>query len=160
LKSVNINKDYLEKKMSVKSFPLLLLISLLFLTACAENIIPSPTPGDSGPATIQIALKVGESKYLERAGITLILNAVTEDSRCPTTVECFHAGWVTVDISMEENGAQTGQFFFTIPADREGQSSQVTVDDLTIRLLEVNPYPVAPGGIPQDEYVVVLEVDY
>jgi hypothetical protein len=142
------------------SFLLLLLVSLLILPACGQNPNPSPVPDGGKKGTSGITLKIGEEIKLEKSGWTLRLNAVTADSRCPTTVECFHAGWVTVDISVEEDGDQTDQFLLTIPADREGQSSQATVGDTTIRLMEVNPYPTIPGGIPQDEYVVGLEVDY
>lgn len=137
-------------------FPLL---CFLTLTACGGGVTPSPTPdaGRKGMSGI-ITLKVGEEITFEDAGITLRLNAVTEDSRCPTTVRCVHAGWVTVDLSMIENGEQTGQFFFTLPAEREDQSSEVRIDNLTIRLLEVNPYPTSPGPIAQSEYRVELEV--
>jgi hypothetical protein len=148
------------EKMKIKSFVLPLLVSLFLLTACVGSAVQpsSPTPDESRPGLSHISLEVGEEIYLEQAGFTLVLNAVTEDSRCPTTVRCIHAGWVTVDISMQENGEQTGQFFFTIPADYEGQSSQVIIDNVAIRLLEVRPYPNEPGGIPQETYEVVLEV--
>jgi hypothetical protein len=146
--------------MKVKTLAMLFLLCLLFLTACVESVppTPTPTPGSKGLGPSDISLKVGEEVYLENAQITLILNAVTEDSRCPTSVTCIHAGWVTVDISMKEDGDTTGQFFWTLPQKHDGPPSEVTVDDIIIRLLAVKPYPQEPGGIPQDEYEVILEI--
>jgi hypothetical protein len=142
----------------IKTLAIIFLPVLLFLAACAGSATPSPPPDVGEPLPSKISLKVGEEFTLDKAQITLILNAVTEDSRCPATVRCVHAGWVTVDISMKENGETTGNFFWTLPQDYEGQPSEVTVDNITIRLLEVNPYPVDPGPISQEDYEVVLEV--
>jgi len=161
--------------MKHKTFLLVLLLPLLFITACGGETPPTQKPDTNGgetpptlipePDTIigkkgmsDITLKVGEEITLEGVGITLRLNAVTEDSRCPTTVRCIHAGWVTVDLSIIKNGEQTGQFFFTLPAEREDQSSEVAIDNFTIRLLEVSAYPNQPGNIEQNMYSVGLEV--
>jgi hypothetical protein len=148
--------------MKTRTLAVIFLLCLVFLAACVENTtptpIPTPSPGGREPRPSEISLRVGEEVTIEQAKISLILNAVTEDSRCPSSVTCIHAGWVTVDISMKEDGDTTGQFFWTLPEKHDGPPSEVTVDNITIRLLEVKPYPNEPGKIPQNEYEVVLEI--
>ena len=146
--------------MKSKYLAVLFFLCLFFLAACVESVPPSPTPtpGGKGLGPGKVSLRVGEEVTIEKAQITLVLNAVTEDSRCPASVQCVHAGWVTVDISMKENGDTTGQFFWTLPKKHDGPPSEVTVDTITIRLVEVEPYPQEPGGIPQEVYEVVLEI--
>ncbi len=146
--------------MKTKTLAVLFILCLVSLAACVESVPPSPTstPGGKGLGPSNVSLRVGEEVTIETAQITLILNAVTEDSRCPASVTCIQAGWVTVDISMKEDGDTTGQFFWTLPQKYDGPPSEVTVDNITIRLVEVKPYPQEPGGIPQEEYEVVLEM--
>jgi hypothetical protein len=84
---------------------------------------------------------------------------VLEDSRCPTTVECFWTGQarVTVTVTHAQHATSTVEFN-TNPA--PGQNKQtVDVGDYTIDLQSLDPYPETPdAAIAFDEYRVTLLV--
>lgn len=78
------------------------------------------------------------TKFTEK-GLTLTFQAVLDDSRCPSNVECAEAGQARISIRV----IQTGQ----VPATLEMNTNPplkldiVTYEDFQIRLLALNPYP-------------------
>lgn len=69
---------------------------------------------------------------------------VLEDSRCPSEVECFWTGQARVAVEVRPAGQPTATAEFnTNPA--PGQTVQTTrVDDYTISLTSLEPYPRVP----------------
>jgi len=118
------------------------------------------TPDDEGEVFTEVGehfyLVVGQTAVVSAEQVTITLKAITEDSRCPTNVQCIHAGWVTVEVSVQKDGESSGDFELTLGAALESQSPEASFEGLVIRLLEVNPYPQDPGAIEQGDYVVRL----
>lgn len=84
---------------------------------------------------------------------------VLEDSRCPTEVECFWTGQARIAVLIEPAGrpAATADFN-TNPA--PGQNAQtVRVDDYTVELKALDPYPRTPDEpISFEDYRATLLV--
>jgi len=121
------------------------------------------TPDDEGEVYAEVGkhfyLVVGQTAVVSPEQLAITLKAITEDSRCPKNVQCFHAGWVTVEVSVQKDGESIGDFELTLGAALESQSPEASFEGLVIRLLEVNPYPQDPGAIEQGDYVVRLVVE-
>jgi hypothetical protein len=140
-------------------------------TTAAPRTQPTPTffkpgavtPDREGEVYTEVGehfyLVVGQTAVVSLEKLTITLKAITEDSRCPKNVQCFHAGWVTVEVSVQKDGESIGDFELTLGAALESQSPEASFEGLVIRLLEVNPYPQDPGAIEQGDYVVRLVVE-
>ena len=121
------------------------------------------TPNPEGTITVEVgtpfSLAVGQTAIIDSEQLTITLNAVTEDSRCPASVQCIQAGWVTVLVSVLKDGESLGDHELTLGAVLENQSNEVSAVGVTIKILEVNPYPQEPGGIEQTDYLAILVVE-
>jgi len=81
---------------------------------------------------------------------------VTEDSRCPTTVECFWEGQIVIALNVETSDNGEDQL---ISLTLRGKNSEpVTVRDFQITLIDVDPYPAEATSIPHDAYVATLQI--
>ena len=83
---------------------------------------------------------------------------VLEDSRCPTQVECFWTGQARIAVLVQPTGnPSTTVNFNTNPA--SGQNVQTArVDDYTIDLKSLDPYPQTPESISFEDYRAKLLV--
>lgn len=90
-----------------------------------------------------IVLSLDEVASFESISITGW--AVTEDSRCPSDVQCIQAGRVKVALRMFSSSGTS-----TISEIEPG--GQVVFEDVNIKLDEVSPYPVSMRKIADDEY--------
>jgi hypothetical protein len=115
---------------------------------------PSNLPTDNEPlqpisstGTSTIQLKVGGQFELP-AGFTVTLDQVTSDSRCPADVQCFHAGWADIELSV------VGPSYKDIQDVRLGQS--ITIGGWDVAFLGLSPEPQSDQSIEQSDYVVSL----
>lgn len=111
-----------------------LLAFVFTLAACAT--IPAPPVPDGGPVAIGESARVG----------TLVAtpNQVTEDSRCPTDVQCVWAGRVILSTQIDGGG-----WFETVPLTL-GQPH--ATHGATITLVSVTPAKRAGGTINPGDY--------
>ena len=75
-----------------------------------------------------------------------------DESRCPALVECFWAGFVSVDLHL--NGAPVKLGFNCI----DTTPQRDTLWNYVIELQDVSPYPQMPGDLEQADYTVTLKV--
>ena len=80
-----------------------------------------------------------------------------EDSRCPSDVTCVWEGEVKISVYVVKDKNPLGNFTLTSRAGDKNMATQ-TVDGYSIRVIEVNPYPVSTKQIPLSDYVVTLVV--
>ena len=107
----------------------------------------------------EFTLGGGQEAVFSGEDLRLRFTDVLEDSRCPTEVECFWTGQARVAVAVEPAGrATTTVDFNTNPA--PGQNVQtVDVDDYTIALKSLDPYPRTPDdGIAFEDYKATLLV--
>ncbi|HEX2614659.1 MAG TPA: hypothetical protein VHL10_04140, partial [Nitrososphaera sp.] len=80
---------------------------------------------------------------------------MTEDSRCPSDVTCIWEGQVSVlvDLTSASDGKSFGNFTLTIRGSGStDNSSAMTVNGYSLRLVDVQPYPVSTQKISPSEY--------
>ncbi|WP_339134702.1 MAG: hypothetical protein WGN25_16070 [Candidatus Electrothrix sp. GW3-4] len=124
----------------------LLCTCLIMLAACAKG----PQPEDF-PQTIE--LRSGASKKVSN-DLTIRLNTVLEDSRCPTNVECAWEG--NAEILLELSGGDLESTHLNTG----GQFPKTEVyNGYTITLEDLKPHPVEGESIPEKDYIAVLSVD-
>ena len=135
--------------------PLIAALAVAALAACSPSSEPL-TASDSASLsrTVDAALdqpfelKVGQSATLAGEGLTLSFEAVAEDSRCPTGVQCVWEGNAKVLAVASKDGKAAGLELNTALEPRTA-----TYLDYTIELVSLEPHPDAQGGaIPQNRY--------
>lgn len=156
-------------------------LPLMLLLACAtfqptpsptpmgvETPIPTPTlpptsaplePSDGLPIVLDepFQLRVGERAILGNGELTVELQTILRDWRCPSQVECAEAGAVDLAIYLWLPGVEPTRFELSTNPPMENFSA--VFDIYEVHLLAVDPYPESPDvPIPQEDYVVTFIV--
>jgi hypothetical protein len=100
-------------------------------------------------------LKVGQNADVEPLGVSVTFVNVTEDSRCPSDVTCIWAGQVSIVVDVKASG-NSSRIALTLSG---GQSEAKSLGSYSIRLVDVQPYPVSTKKISPSEYVVTLVLE-
>ena len=124
---------------------LVLAVCLLSVTAC--DLFSSTSPS---PVSTQFTLAPGQSQSV--ASTTLTFVGVTSDSRCPANAICVTAGDATVRVDLSRRGTTSSHELHA------ASKQPVTVNELTIELVEIAPYPFLPNPIDPAAYRVTLRV--
>jgi hypothetical protein len=112
--------------------------------ALDETVAPIDGAGSSALIHEQVSLRLGDGVTLHN-GTRLVFTAVGRDSRCPTGVECVHAGQVTARFRLS-TGDEVTSFILTLPG---GNSDALPFDvspwasahGLAVYLVRLTPYP-------------------
>jgi|GEM_PF-402835 len=101
-------------------------------------------------------LSVNQTAYLSPADIIFRFVNVTEDSRCPSDVQCIWAGQVSilVEYSRASTGEELGSFTLTLGSSNVNASA--AIEGYLVKLARVDPYPVSTVQIHPSEYVSTL----
>jgi hypothetical protein len=125
-------------------------ILTLVLAACQST--PAPVNADLGA---EFTLAPEQTATIAASGLTIRLVAVSGDDRCPSGVECYASGPVTLQISVQAGSSSPTEFLmqtFTSYDGRapegpfEGIQDRVEFDGYRIRVVTVLPYPHGFGG--------------
>jgi hypothetical protein len=104
-----------------------------------------------------IRLEVGSEVSLP-SGQLLRLERIAEDSRCALNAQCIWAGRVQIVIAITRGGDHF-EVVLTHGEQHEGDSSTANIAGLTLRVVDVSPYPQDAGSpIPTGSYVARLTV--
>lgn len=98
-------------------------------------------------------LKSAESVTIQELRITF--EGVSEDSRCPTGVQCVWAGDATAMFTLEKAPAAAQQRALHTNGRFERQTNY---DSFTVALQDIKPYPKQGGAIAPDDYRATLVV--
>lgn len=104
-------------------------------------------------------LKGGQEATIKDENLRLRFDEVLEDSRCPTSVECFWTGQARIALLVEPNGrGETTLEFNTNPA--PGQNNQTAqLDEYTITMRSLEPVPRTPDDkLALEDYRATLTV--
>lgn len=124
------------------------LLATILLVSCA------PDPGESVPGKeFWGGGSLGSSVTWEAEQLTVTLDDVTEDSRCPTDAQCVTAGTATAIVTLIKNGLPTETRTLTIP-----DPASERYFNYTITLLEVNPKPTTQHAPSKSEYALEVYV--
>ncbi len=125
-----------------------LAVMALVLTACSNPAASSAVPDRD------FELRAGESVRLEGSDLVLRFVSVPSDSRCPTDVQCVHAGDATVRLHAQGGGAPDASLdLHTNDEPKEGAQGSFLV-----RLLGLRPLPRAGRPVPAADFVATLRV--
>src|SRR4029434_7853496 len=98
-------------------------------------------------------IKAAELVVLQ--GLQITFEGVSEDSRCPTGVQCVWAGDAAATFTLEKRPAAALQ----ITLHTNGRFEQQTeYDDFIVRLQDVRPYPKEGFEIAAGDYRATLVV--
>lgn len=116
--------------------------------------------GDDAVASIKVPLggemklAVGQVGEVSTEGVTLQFKDVSEDSRCPLNALCIQAGKATIHVAVAKSGVGSQTVSLTVGTG-EGYS---LFADYKIRLVALDPYPVAGQPVVPGNYVATLVV--
>jgi hypothetical protein len=102
----------------------------------------------------QFKLKVGQEVLVKEAGFKVGLNAVVEDSRCPTGVNCIWAGNGKVSVKLSRAKGETA----SVELNTNAGPKSSTYQGYAVKLVRLDPYPQKGVTISKDAYVVTLMV--
>ena len=125
----------------------LVLICLLWLTACDESIT-----GPSVGLNENFELQPGGSALISGASFAVRFNRVTGDSRCPADAICIQGGDAIVSITAIDDDALVDLELHT------GSMAPVQYGRYTITLVQLQPYPFSSRTIQPGDYRATLKV--
>lgn len=119
----------------------LLLLSTLVVKGCT-------TPSSEASLGSDFILAVGQTVHLTGTSTTITFEAVPQDSRCPTNVQCVWAGNAEVRLRIA-----TGATHADASVNTGVEPHGVATAEVQVDLLEVTPAPVAGDpAIPAGAY--------
>ena len=84
--------------------------------------------------------------------VTVRFNGVTGDSRCPGDAICIQGG--SADVRITAVSRETSRDYVL----KTGDMRPVQVDDVTIALVQLSPYPFSSRAIQPQDYRATLKV--
>jgi hypothetical protein len=137
----------------MKTLPILsVFFLLLLLSNCSKN---TELTGDSSFSlndTLQLA--INKSAINNDNQLTISIDSVLNDSRCPSDVVCIWEGNAAVRFLFANNGKETKFVLNTHGGDNF--RSDTIIDKYSIQLVNLKPYPISTKVISNDEYVAEL----
>jgi hypothetical protein len=99
----------------------------------------------------EVVLAPGERASIEGVSLEVRFEGVTSDSRCPTDVDCIHAGDAVAQITVTGDDTATYDLHTASP-------QSVRHGDLTIALVALQPQPLSERRIAPEEYRATIRV--
>lgn len=106
---------------------------------------------------IPFQLEEGETLFLEKEKIKIESLGVLEDTRCPSDLDCFWGGEVTIGFRITEDEKNISNFNLSI-GEIPKESAFRRIDKYIINLQDVVPYPSICVKIDQTNYKALLIV--
>jgi hypothetical protein len=119
------------------------------LGGCAGN----PTQPSQLPLGEPFELRFGASATLQ-GGLTIALDGVESDSRCPMDALCVWAGDAVVTVSLSQPA--DGRAQRELHTDARGSAASYLA--YSIKLIALAPYPRSGRQIRREDYVATLTV--
>ena len=129
--------------------------------ALAGCVTPSQ-PGSNGAptGTIQVQpntafdISVGQEARVVGSSMAIRFRAVTDDSRCPSDVQCVWAGNAIAQLRLTSSGQPAVDA--SLNTTLEPKAAQYA--GYTVKLTGLKPVPLSGKPIPAGDYVATLEV--
>lgn len=106
---------------------------------------------------IPFTLKINQTAVITTENLKIKFLNVTEDSRCPSDVQCVWSGQAKVQINIVNNDRNVGTFNLTKRTGYE-ELSILKIDGYSITLEQVDPYPISTKKIESNGYSITLKI--
>lgn len=131
----------------------------LMLGGCMSASQPGTgTTPPSGSIQVNTAtdfeLKAGQSARVTNTPITVIFRSVSQDSRCPSDVQCIWAGDGAVILGLQSTAVPSQETTLHTNLDPKF----VDYSGYRVKVVSLAPYPKSGSAIGPDKYVVTLHV--
>ncbi len=125
---------------------LLLLLVIVVLVVACHRVTDLNGPGLGEKFTV----KFGQQVLIRSEVLTVKLDSVTDDSRCPKNSECFWAG--NARIVLEVNGKSN------LALNTYLEPKEAVFRNYHFKLVDLKPYPDATSKIKLNDYAAELIV--
>jgi hypothetical protein len=105
----------------------------------------------------QFNLKLNQSAIINSGELKVTFLEVTEDSRCPSDLNCFWAGQIQVSVNILENDHDSGTLRLVNNASRKDLSTK-KINKYLIDFIKAEPYPKSNQEIEFSDYIITLAV--
>ncbi len=130
-----------------------IVLSIVYLSACKK--------GDPETLPVQLdtpfTIKVNQTAELETDGMKITLLEITEDSRCPASVECIVAGRLVAEFKVEKDGQGVVRNLAEDPSGDPAYSDEFEAFGHVVRLEGVQPQAEVETT-PQKDYFLKIRV--
>ncbi len=128
---------------------------LSFLFLFVATTVPQPASLTKEARLDQeFEIKLGQEVWIKKEGLKVSFSNVTEDSRCPTGVDCIWAGNGKVVLKLSKVRKRTAWMNLNTGVDPK----QDDYRGYEIKLVSLNPYPKKDAKIKKRDYVATLVV--
>lgn len=104
----------------------------------------------------QMGLRPGQTLDDVQSGPVLTFVEIVQDSRCPADATCMTSGVARVLLKIDQVEI-TREVILTLGDLVEGDVNSIEVGEWTVRLTEVNPYPLISQPVNYADYTVTLD---
>ncbi|MEK6287537.1 MAG: hypothetical protein AABO57_17475 [Acidobacteriota bacterium] len=126
------------------------ILPLLLVALAASAREPTSKNVDLGK---QFSIKTGQQVVVRGEKLCILFKSVSDDSRCPTGVQCVWAGNAAIEIEVSKKNAPTVATLNTFSEPKE-----IDYKGFKIRLVALNPYPKIDQKIDPKRYEASLIV--
>lgn len=140
--------------MKAITFSAILFLSVFLLNCNSDSFLSNSFEFD-----LNDAIDVTTSQQVSNPDckITIQIDSVLNDSRCPSNADCVWAGNASVRFRFTDKGS--AMLFVLNTYGGENFPSDTVIGDYTITMIGLSPYPLAGEEIEQDEYVARLLIE-
>ena len=131
------------------------LTPLLFLAACASGGT-TPPAAPSPALEEEFVLSPGETATVSGTNVRVTFERVSEDSRCPTDVNCIWEGDAVVVLKVKAEDQEATREVHTQGG--ASRSRQARAGNYLVTLVRLDPAPRSTGAIEPSAYRATLKV--
>ena len=128
----------------------IMIISYILVTVIFMGCETDPAGITTLPLNDTIEIANFDTKYNYENQISIRMDSVLNDSRCPSNVNCVWEGNAEVRFIFTVEDLPNGFVLNTLGG--VNFKADTIIGGYQIKLVRLSPYPEEPGLIPQDEY--------
>lgn len=106
----------------------------------------------------EFKLKVGQTGIVAGENLKITFVKVSQDSRCPANTACIWAGQAVVVLNVVNDGQNLGEVVLTSRAGSPELAVKTLEDQSTLKLVDVQPEPIASSQTNKTNYTIRLIV--
>jgi len=98
-----------------------------------------------------LSIPFGRTLLNQEQNLSVIFDALMQDSRCPQDLRCFWEGNARIQLQVNNNPVLLDTYY--------GFQQDTVIDQFYIKLIYLNPRPLRDYEYPQDKYIADLYIE-